>query len=186
MCVVVYYVKVRQCRYILYYGCVLYNVSVSICVCVEGIISAQNLRHILRAATPTVDEIVMVMNKFEVMFKLDEERYLIPSLLSVDEATPFIIMPQSGPHVTAARSLTELRLAPPAPISSLPDILIRYLLLPFTPNGFFPRLVARVLNSDLATQVYTHTTTAEYIHTSLNRTLFPPKVPLLHAFQHLK
>ncbi|CAI8055777.1 hypothetical protein GBAR_LOCUS30415 [Geodia barretti] len=95
------------------------------------------------------------MRKFEVMFKLDEERHLIPSLLPQDEANPFIIMPQSAPHVSndTGRGLTELRVGPPAPISSQPDILIRYLCLPFTPNGFFPRLIAQVMNSELATQI---------------------------------
>jgi serine/threonine protein kinase len=121
----------------------------------KGIVSSQNLNHILRGTSSSIEEIISVMRKFEVMFKLDEERHLIPSLLPLDEANPFIIMPQSAPHISNDTSwgLTELRVGPPAPISSQPDILIRYLCLPFTPNGFFPRLIAQVMNSDLATQI---------------------------------
>ena len=89
------------------------------------------------------------------MFKLDDDRYLIPSLLPLNEASPYIIMPNSAPHISndTSHGLTELRVAPPAPIFSQPEILVRYLILPFTPNGFFPRLIARVLNSELATQI---------------------------------
>ena len=64
-------------------------------------------------------------------------------------------MPRSKVDVTAEtdEGFTQLRVQPPAPIAAYPDILVRYLLLPYIPNGFFPRLIARVLNSDLATQV---------------------------------
>lgn len=121
----------------------------------KGIISSQNLRHVLHGITSNIDEIITLMRKFEVMFKLDDDRYLIPSLLPPNETSPFVIMPQSAPHISndTSHGLTELRIEPPAPISSQPDILIRYFILPFTPNGFFPRLIARILNSDLATQI---------------------------------
>ena len=95
------------------------------------------------------------MQKFEVMLQLDSNRLLIPSLLPDNETTPFIIMPQNTSHKddTARQSSTEFHLEPPAPIIFFPDVLVRYMLLPYVPNGFFPRLIARVLSSDLAAQV---------------------------------
>ena len=126
-----------------------------------GIISATNLHHILRGTTSSVAvecEIISLMQKFEVMLQLDENRLLIPSLLPDDETTPYVIMPpqstsQSNDIDSGYQSFTELRVEPPAPITSLPDILVRYFLLPYIPNGFFPRLIARVLSSEIASLV---------------------------------
>lgn len=93
------------------------------------------------------------MSIFEVIYELDEERLLIPSMLPNSETTPYVIMPQGILHHMTTPGFTELCMEPPAPISTHPSILVRYFILPFTPNGFFPRLIARILNSDLATQV---------------------------------
>ena len=95
------------------------------------------------------------MRKFEVMLQLDDKRLLIPSLLPDDETHPHIIMPQSALQNDSdgCQSFTALREQPPAPILCLPDLLVRYFLLPYIPNGFFPRVIARILSSDIADQV---------------------------------
>ena len=118
-----------------------------------------NLHQILHNTTSSVMEVVSLMRKFEVVFQLDDSRLLIPSLLPSNEATPYVIMPQGRSHQDPELGFTELRPDPPAPIITLPDILVRYLLLPYIPNGFFPRLIARVLNSDLAAHVQASLTT---------------------------
>ena len=114
-----------------------------------------NLHHILRNTTPSMavgSEVISLMQKFEVMLQLDKNRLLIPSLLPDNEATPYVVM-CTPPDSDAYESFTNLRLEPPAPIHAQPDLLARYLLLPHVPNGFFPRLIARVLSSEISTQI---------------------------------
>ena len=95
------------------------------------------------------------MQRFGVMLRLDSERLLIPSLLPTEEKNAYIILPHSMQvkDECGSSTLADLRGHPRAPIASLPDLMVRYYLLPFIPNGFFSHLIARILSSDIASRM---------------------------------
>ena len=98
-----------------------------------------------------VDTCISLMQKFEVLFELDSNRYLIPSLLPVAEEQSCVIFPRS----------LKVTVQPPANITSVPAIpmgshsncLVRFFMLPFIPNGMFPRLSARMIATDVIEHV---------------------------------
>jgi len=102
------------------------------------------------------DEFVSLMKKFEVIHVLDEKRILIPSFLPVSEKESCRVhsnMTSSNEH-----SLS-LQLEPHREDKSISNcgfqVFCRYFLLPFIPNGFFGRLIARLMTSDILDQLCT-------------------------------
>ena len=96
-------------------------------------------------------DFVSLMQKFEVVLLLDTNRMLIPSLLSGDENNACVLFPLivSIPPESSS-CVSELNRLPFAKISTLHmTVFTRFYLLPFIPNGFFPRLLARVIGSEI-------------------------------------
>ena len=96
-------------------------------------------------------EFIALMQNFEVVFVLDEKRLVIPSLLPMDEEESSLIFSRSISHtLTNSDSFDQVRCEPHAPMYEAPHpILTRYYLLPFIPNGFFTRLMARLMSSEI-------------------------------------
>jgi hypothetical protein len=96
-------------------------------------------------------EIVSLMQKFEVLLPLDEHRLLIPSLLPLDEEDSCLIFSRCLSVADSGHAIMDqLRHEPHAPMYETPHtILTRYYLLPFIPNGFFSRLMARLMSGEL-------------------------------------
>lgn len=96
-------------------------------------------------------EVIPIMQKFEVVFLLDEHRLLIPSLLPPEEDDSCLVFSSSLSQTLTDDTMTEqLRHEPHAPMHETPHtILTRLYLLPFIPNGFFSRLMARLMSSDI-------------------------------------
>lgn len=101
-----------------------------------------------------VTEFTNLLCKFEILYKLDEKRILIPSLLPDNEEDACIVYSKALSSYLVERSeliysddqgsegwenLGQLDL----------QIFCRYHLLPFVPNGFFTRLIARLASSDI-------------------------------------
>ncbi len=98
-----------------------------------------------------IAEFTTLMQKFEVILLLDEHRVLIPSLLPPGEVNSCVVFPKSvNLDESEAGSFEHMRKEPPAPIYQTPfTLFVRYYLVPFVPNGFFPRLIARVMGSEI-------------------------------------
>lgn len=97
-----------------------------------------------------VDTCISLMQKFEVLFELDNNRYLIPSLLPVSEKQSCVIFPRSL-KVTAQPS-ADVTSVQAIAMGTHSNCLVRFFMLPFIPNGMFPRLLARLI----ATEVIEH------------------------------
>ena len=102
-------------------------------------------------------EFLTLMQKFEVVLVLDDRRLLIPSLLPTEERDSCVIFPNSlsleESFSTLEKSISVLDYDSKqtyAPIYQLPHTLFaQYYFLPFVPNGFFPRLVARIISTEI-------------------------------------
>lgn len=95
---------------------------------------------------------INLMQKFEVLFELDNNRYLIPSLLPAAEEGSCVIFPRSLKMI-APQPATNLTSVPAVPMGSHSNCLVRFFMLPFIPNGMFPRLSARLIATDVIEQV---------------------------------
>ena len=96
-----------------------------------------------------MDTCISLMQKFEVLFELDNHRYLIPSLLPVAEEQSRVIFPRSLKVTTQPTTVASV---PAIAMGSHSNCLVRFFMLPFIPNGMFPRLLARLI----ATEVIEH------------------------------
>lgn len=95
-----------------------------------------------------IKEFVSLMQKFEVVHLLDESRLLIPSLLPSDEGNACVVFPTT---VNDRESSVKARAVSKQGFSRLNAcVFARYYLLPFIPNGFFPRVLARILGSGIS------------------------------------
>lgn len=96
-------------------------------------------------------EVISLMQKFEVVFLLDERRLLIPSLLPPEEDNACLIFSSSLTETLTESTVTDQLLHEPhAPMHKTPHaVLTRFYLLPFIPNGFFSRLMARLMSSNI-------------------------------------
>ena len=100
------------------------------------------------------NEFIEVLKKFDVVFCLDERRLLIPSLLPVGEEDSCLVFTKS---ISKTLCNTEIfdsfcgkSQQDQAPMYLTPHpILTRYYLLPFIPNSFFTRLMARLMSSEI-------------------------------------
>ena len=111
----------------------------------------ENLAHILQ--TSYVKEFLSLMQKFEVVLLLDENRLLIPSLLpSTEQQACLVFSKQVSAGLTNKDEgmIDQISSEPHAPLCQTPyPVLARYYLLPFIPNGFFTRVTARLMSSDI-------------------------------------
>lgn len=99
-------------------------------------------------------EVIILMQKFEVVFRLDESRLVIPSLLPLVEEESCLVFARSITQRLDDSMFSQLRNQPHAPMYETPHaIMSRFYLLPFVPNGFFSRLMARLLSSDIIDHV---------------------------------
>ena len=114
------------------------------------------MKHVQKIYSSYCDEFIDLLRKFEVVYKLDDKRILIPSFLPESEEDACIIYSS-----TVSNSLAEsddLIYLDPEGYMSLCQlnfkIFCRYYLLPFVPNGFFTRLIARLMSSNIINQLY--------------------------------
>ena len=111
----------------------------------------ENLAQILQ--TTYVNEFITLMQKFEVILLLDERRLLIPSLLpSTEEQSCLVFSKQVSAKLSEkdVGDIEQVSNEPHAPLYQTPyPVLVRYYLLPFIPNGFFTRVLARLMSSDI-------------------------------------
>ena len=116
-----------------------------------GFIGRHELSRIL-GPQEHVDTCINLMQKFEVLFELGSNRYLIPSLLPVVEEGSCVIFPRSL-RTVAPQPAANLTSVPAIPMGSHSYCLVRFFMLPFIPNGMFPRLLARLIAIDVIEQV---------------------------------
>lgn len=101
-------------------------------------------------------DIIGLMQKFEVALILDDQQILIPTLLPSDEYDAQGVYPKGGfertSHFDMYDSLVfqDISVAEIASAATWKDTRVRHFIVPFVPNGFFPRLVARIIASGLA------------------------------------
>ena len=101
-------------------------------------------------------DIINLMQKFEVALILDDKQILIPTLLPRDEHDAQGVYPKCGtdkPQLAEAEDslvFEGISVSEIASAASWRDTLVRHFIVPFVPNGFFPRLVARIIASGLA------------------------------------
>ena len=100
------------------------------------------------------------MEKFEVILFLDDDRLVIPSLLPQDESKSCPVFSRTANPVTCEDDVSvRFESVPHTPIGETPHpMLVRYYLLPFVPNGFFARVIARFMSTNMI----------EYIQKSLH------------------
>ena len=90
------------------------------------------------------------MEKFEIIFFLDESHLLIPSLLPQDESMSCPVFSNTAPEIYIKDGAVQLEDVPHTPIHKIPHkALVRYYLLPFVPNGFFARVIARLISTNM-------------------------------------
>ncbi len=114
----------------------------------------QIFRHRVRDFS-LINELTTLMQKFEVILLLDEQRILIPSLLPPGEVDSCVVFPKSVDLPDSeADYFDHVRKEPTAPIFQTPYVMfVRYYHLPFVPNGFLARLIARIMGSDIIDHV---------------------------------
>lgn len=96
------------------------------------------------------EEFASLLSKFEVVFRLDEKRLLIPSLLPNSEEDACLVYSNIFSNITDPNSLLVTDLEGYNSFSQVGmPIFCRYYLLPFVPRGFFTRLIARLMGSDI-------------------------------------
>lgn len=103
-------------------------------------------------------EFIILMQRFGVIFLLDDRRLLIPSLLPAEVENAIVIFLRSvcdsildqKEGDMANNHLEDIEEMPYAPMCQIPyPLFSRYYLLPFIPNGFFTRVIARLMSTDI-------------------------------------
>lgn len=114
-----------------------------------GFLTKKDLEQILDPKY--LDELIALMEKFEIIIFLDNERLVIPSLLPPDKSMSCPVFSRTANPVNIEDSLSSwFQNAPHTAITDLPHpVLVRYYLLPFVPNGFFARVIARFMSTNM-------------------------------------
>lgn len=101
-------------------------------------------------------EFVSLLIKFEVVYKLDARRIVIPSLLPDSEEDACLVYSKAMTDVLEdSNDLIRTDIEGYDNIGQLDmPIFCRYYILPFIPNGFFTRLIARLMSSDVIDQLH--------------------------------
>ncbi len=110
-----------------------------------------------------IKEFVSLMQKFEVVHLLDENRLLIPSLLPSNEGDACIVLPTLLGSIDDKTSIKAKAISKQSFSRHTAQVFARYYLLPFIPNGFFPRVLARILGSEIS-KCFTECVTGQDIH----------------------
>ena len=87
-------------------------------------------------------ELVALMENFEIIFFLDESHLLIPSLLPQEESMSCPVFSNTAPEIYIENGAVQLEDVPH-------QVFVRYYLLPFVPNGFFARVIARLMSTNM-------------------------------------
>lgn len=125
-------------------------------MCPLGFMKIDEVRS-LYSNSPYCDQFVDLMRKFEVIFRLNKQHILIPSLIPVREEDACTIY--SSSIYDSIRNVRSSNIESYTKLSELNSSLYcRYYMLPFIPSGFFVRLIARLLSSDIIDQLYTSLT----------------------------
>ena len=96
-----------------------------------------------------IKDFVSLMQKFEVVHLLGDNRLLIPSLLPSYEGDACVVLPMCTPaHDNNTININDI--SKQSFSRSNDKDYVRYYLLPFIPNGFFPRVLARILGSEIS------------------------------------
>ena len=105
-----------------------------------------------------VQEFLTLMQRFEVVLLLDNRRMLIPSLLPVEVENSIVVFVKSvcysildkDKSSATTSDIDDLQEVPYAPMCQIPyPLMSRYYLLPFVPNGFFTRVIARLMSTEI-------------------------------------
>ena len=101
-------------------------------------------------------DFIDLLRKFEVVYSLDERRILIPSMLPHSEDDPCFVYSRALSDKLMGKN--DLFHTDPEGYDSLGQlnttIFCRYYLLPFVPNGFFTRFIARLMSSDIIDELH--------------------------------
>jgi len=100
-----------------------------------------------------VNECIDLMQKFDLLFELDSSYYLVPSLLPPFEYQSCVVFPRSLKIDDPRSAANDFSPEPAAPMGSHSNCLVRLFMLPFIPNGMFPRLSARLIATDVIEHV---------------------------------
>ena len=109
------------------------------------------MKDVFKIYNEICEEFLIFMQKFEVVLKLDDNRLLIPSLLPNDEEDSCVVFSQAITkkllELTNFEQPTDM---PHVHIYEIPHpIISRFYLLPFVPSGFFSRVMARLMSSEI-------------------------------------
>ena len=110
------------------------------------------MKDVSRIYNESCEEFIIFMQKFEVVLQLDDQRLLIPSLLPDEEEESCVIF---GLSISARFNETAVTNRVPMDVPHVlmcntpHHIFCRYYLLPFIPNGFFSRVMARLMSSGM-------------------------------------
>lgn len=134
-------------------------------------------------------DFVSLMQKFEVVLLLDKDRILIPSLLPADRKEACIVFPLSvSVNPDSLCCMDELMKQGCASITHLHmKVFARYYLLPFVPNGFFPRLIARIIGSKIST-CFTEVVPLHHSHDNLYNSIHwrPWRNGIILIYHHME
>ena len=113
-----------------------------------GFLCKHHLEQIL--GTDYLKELTALMEYFDIILFLNDQHLLIPSLLPQEENKSCPVFPR----MTVAKLIKDdsilLENVPYTPICQTPHpLLVRYYLLPFVPNGFFARVTARLMSTNM-------------------------------------
>ena len=99
-----------------------------------------------------VSECIDLMQKFDLLFELDDSLYLIPSLLPLFEYQSCVVFSRSL-KIRDPKSADMFLPGSAVPMGSQSNCLVRLFMLPFIPNGMFPRLSARLIATNIIKHV---------------------------------
>ena len=99
-------------------------------------------------------EIIALMEHFGIILFLDDKRLLVPSLLPCCESKSCTVFSKKASAKLSEGDEMEAQLeycyTPHTPLCKSPhQCLVRYYRLPFVPNGFFARVIARFMSTNM-------------------------------------
>ncbi len=111
------------------------------------------MKDVFKIYNEICEEFIIFMQKFEVVLKLDDSRLLIPSLLPDCEEDSCVVFSRAITkqllEFSPDKNLEPTEM-PVVRIYEVPHpIITRFYLIPFIPSGFFARVMARLMSSDI-------------------------------------
>ena len=112
------------------------------------------MKDVVKIFSTYAEEFINLLSKFEIVFKLDGRRLVIPSLLPDSEDDACLVYSSTLSNSLDTSSLLVRDVDGYDNFGQLDmQLFCRYFLLPFIPNGFFTRLIARLMGSDIIDQL---------------------------------